>query len=236
MKKKIFAFTLALSTLCAVSPLSISAVEKEEYIHPANFTDGNINFEYTDEFIDFLLKCNHRQTINDHCYTIILNRRYDFENDVYILTNETFFGEKYQLLGFYNNGEEIGGIFCEEIVWLDENGVPKIIETISLGENEDGYNAYSTIDFETGEKIILLVGENLGNGKREIVARYGVGDTSCDGTVDVRDVTTINQHIIKATILPDYADTVADVNDDGNIDISDLGMLKKYIVKMIDSF
>lgn len=70
----------------------------------------------------------------------------------------------------------------------------------------------------------------------EVYGYFRPGDSNLDGFVDVRDITTVNQHIIKENILPDYTQAVADVTYDENVNISDLGMLKKYIIKMIDSF
>ncbi len=63
-----------------------------------------------------------------------------------------------------------------------------------------------------------------------------LGDANCDGSVDIRDVTTVNQYIIKATDLTDEGIANADVVSDSVVDISDLGQIKKFIVKLIDKF
>ncbi len=61
------------------------------------------------------------------------------------------------------------------------------------------------------------------------------GDTNVDGIVDIRDVTTLNQYIIKAIDLTPQGMLNADVINDGTVDISDLGQIKKYIVKLIST-
>ncbi len=63
-----------------------------------------------------------------------------------------------------------------------------------------------------------------------------LGDISNDGIVDIRDVTTANQYIIKALTLDDTQLANGDVIADGTVDISDLGQIKKFIVKLITSF
>ncbi len=141
----------------------------------------------------------------------------------------TYNGELISLakpMGFVNNKVYLGSIYDRYIYDID--GTPKFA---GMSYADNGWDILKTIDITTEEKILVIKEPKLGG---EVIAKCG--DTNCDGTVDVRDVTSINQHIIKENVLPDYADIVADVNDDGNIDISDLGMLKKYIIKMIDSF
>ncbi len=63
-----------------------------------------------------------------------------------------------------------------------------------------------------------------------------LGDANCDGEIDIRDVTTVNQYIIKANDLTEEGLANADVVADGTVDVSDLGQIKKFIVKLIDKF
>ncbi len=62
-----------------------------------------------------------------------------------------------------------------------------------------------------------------------------LGDVNEDDIIDIRDVTYINQYIIKAVDLTEQAIANADVVKDGKVDISDLGQIKKYILKLIDT-
>ncbi len=61
-----------------------------------------------------------------------------------------------------------------------------------------------------------------------------LGDVNNDGIVDIRDVTTLNQSLIKAVTLDETQTANADVIKDGAIDVSDLGQLKKFIIKLIE--
>jgi hypothetical protein len=63
-----------------------------------------------------------------------------------------------------------------------------------------------------------------------------LGDANCDGLVDVRDVTTLKQSVVKLISLDDSQKANADVISDGVIDVKDLGQLIKYIIKIIDKF
>ena len=63
-----------------------------------------------------------------------------------------------------------------------------------------------------------------------------LGDVTCDGDIDVRDVTLLNQYIVKMADLSEDALANADVISDGTVDLKDLGQLKKFLIKVIDKF
>ena len=62
------------------------------------------------------------------------------------------------------------------------------------------------------------------------------GDATCDGAVDVRDVTLVNQYAVQLSDITDQGKANADVITDGKIDLKDLGQIKKYIIKVITEF
>ncbi len=90
--------------------------------------------------------------------------------------------------------------------------------TITTTETYTESISDTTISSDTGNTNILL------------------GDTNLDNEIDIRDVTVLNQYIIKAITFSESQLTNADVIKDGTIDISDLGQLKKYIIKLINRF
>ncbi len=63
-----------------------------------------------------------------------------------------------------------------------------------------------------------------------------LGDVTDDGTVDVRDVTALNQYIVKLSTLNEQQLANSDVISDGKIDLKDLGQIKKYLIKVISKF
>lgn len=62
------------------------------------------------------------------------------------------------------------------------------------------------------------------------------GDATCDGIIDVRDVTMVNQYVVHLTDITEQGLLNADVIADGTVDIKDLGQIKKYIIKQISEF
>lgn len=65
---------------------------------------------------------------------------------------------------------------------------------------------------------------------------YIKGDSNLDGVVDVRDVTVLNRHIVKAEAMTSsIAFKNSDILEDAVIDVKDLGYLKKYLIKTISS-
>lgn len=63
-----------------------------------------------------------------------------------------------------------------------------------------------------------------------------LGDITCNGEVDILDVTFIKQAILKMEELNEQQFANADVITDGSVDVKDLGQLIKFIIKVIDKF
>lgn len=63
-----------------------------------------------------------------------------------------------------------------------------------------------------------------------------LGDVTCDGDIDVRDVTLLNQYVVKMNDITEEGLANADVIADGTVDLKDLGQLKKFIIKVIEKF
>jgi len=62
-----------------------------------------------------------------------------------------------------------------------------------------------------------------------------LGDVTLDGVIDVRDITMLNQYIVKMVDFNDQQLANGDIIKDSKVDLKDLGQLKKYIIKLIDS-
>lgn len=97
-------------------------------------------------------------------------------------------------------------------------------ETTSISTSEPETTSISPSESET-----TSVSEEHGGGNQDIV----YGDATCNGEIDIRDVTALNQHIVNVTELSSQALKNADVIIDGKVDVKDLGQLKKYLVKLI---
>ena len=61
------------------------------------------------------------------------------------------------------------------------------------------------------------------------------GDATCDGVVDIRDVTLVNQYCVKMKDITEQGLANADVISDGAVDLKDLGQIKKYLIKVVDA-
>lgn len=77
--------------------------------------------------------------------------------------------------------------------------------------------------------------ESTSNGNNSSASK--LGDVTCDGEIDIRDITLLNQYLVGMTKLSDEAYANANViYSDDKVDVKDLGQLKKYIVKLITKF
>jgi hypothetical protein len=77
--------------------------------------------------------------------------------------------------------------------------------------------------------------ETTSSGSENVKATL-LGDVTCDGGVNVLDVTMLKQYVVKIHTLNAQQSANADVISDGTIDVKDLGQLIKYIIKVIDKF
>ena len=105
----------------------------------------------------------------------------------------------------------------------EETTVSETEET-TVSETEESTDNTTALPIETVEST-------SGSGTAALL-----GDVTCDGDIDVRDVTLLNQYIVKMADLSEEALANADVIADGTVDLKDLGQLKKYLIKVIDKF
>ena len=57
------------------------------------------------------------------------------------------------------------------------------------------------------------------------------GDVNVDGEVDVRDIISLQKHLLgQSKLTSEGAATCADLNNDGSVDVFDLGLLKQMII------
>ncbi len=141
------------------------------------------------------------------------------------------------------------GVFVTLNVTVAENASGKTnLEIIPVSRNDiSGSNnvIYATVGDEAE-----LVKPSVSNGVITIsdkssetssttqtpVINANLGDANCDGIIDIRDITVINQSIIKAMTLSEQGKINSDVVADGKVDVSDLGQLKKFVLGLIESF
>ena len=114
-----------------------------------------------------------------------------------------------------NAASDVRGESSESNYWTIENGYFEISEDYYESQQTYGYRQ----SYVSSEIVTTLM-----------------GDVTCDDIVDVRDVTLLNQYIVKMSDLSIEALVNADVIVDGNVDLKDLGQLKKFIIKVIDKF
>ena len=86
---------------------------------------------------------------------------------------------------------------------------------------------------ETSETVSATASESTNSG---LPAYTLLGDATLDNDVDVRDVTLVNQYIVKMADMSEQAIANADVIKDNTVDLKDLGQLKKYLIKVITEF
>ena len=86
---------------------------------------------------------------------------------------------------------------------------------------------------ETSETVSATASESTNSG---LPAYTLLGDATLDNEVDVRDVTLVNQYVVKMADMSEQAIANADVIKDNTIDLKDLGQLKKYLIKVITEF
>lgn len=80
------------------------------------------------------------------------------------------------------------------------------------------------------------VGFDVVNGRVDLKeSSHLMGDANLDGTVNIKDVTLIQQHIASICDFSDEQMLVANVNSDNRVDILDATMIQKYLALYITS-
>lgn len=126
----------------------------------------------------------------------------------------------------------------------DEKGadVSVTYNTITLVyeyEKETTETTVTTVTTEAPETSESTASESVPSTETTIdinVEATLLGDATCDNEIDVRDITLLNQYIVKMSDLTEQGIANSDVIKDNAIDLKDLGQLKKYIIKLIDKF
>lgn len=103
------------------------------------------------------------------------------------------------------------------------------------------------VTLERGNDLLTIYGTPQSTGIQEACEKYNVpfavldgfaviGDSNCDGTIDILDVIALNKALLGNTVLTDLGRSNADVDGDGKTDSTDALNILKYVVKLIDSF
>ena len=103
--------------------------------------------------------------------------------------------------------------------------------------DEDNYNFVATYDCVAGNTYYFLVtGYAEGSSTFTVELTMGeepptpaliAGDTNGDGSVNVRDMGLLQQHLNGWTVPIDL--TAADVTGDGSVNVRDIGLLQQYL-------
>ena len=67
-------------------------------------------------------------------------------------------------------------------------------------------------------------------------AEYIPGDVTCDGIIDVTDLSTLAVALVEHEPLVYMPEKNADVDHDGEVTLADLARLRQYLSKKIESF
>ena len=68
--------------------------------------------------------------------------------------------------------------------------------------------------------------------KPTVIGKYILGDSNCDGTVNINDVTIIQQHLVNLVLFDSNNIRNADVDGSGTITIRDANYIQRYLAKM----
>ncbi|MBR1731930.1 MAG: starch-binding protein, partial [Ruminococcus sp.] len=75
-------------------------------------------------------------------------------------------------------------------------------------------------------------GQPITEPKPTVVESYVLGDSNCDGQVNINDVTYIQQNLVTIVIFDDISKRNADVDGNGKVTILDANYIQRYMVGM----
>ena len=148
--------------------------------------------------------------------------------------SELSFKDNKVVLLFENDAqpEETTVTTAETTVTTSETTVSETTETIETSETSETTEETTEETSETTASESTAESVSSSGSGLEATLK---GDATCDGEVDVRDVTLVNQYYVKMSDITEQGLANADVISDGIVDLKDLGQLKKYLIKVVDS-
>lgn len=137
----------------------------------------------------------------------------------------------------------INGQVKESASGKAELEVVPISRTGLSGSTTKVYVSIGGSDTETVPKVTNgAVAIEDGNASSDTTTQGGssseatlLGDATCDGNVDVKDIANISQYIVKLKTISDQGLVNADVIVDGEVNIKDLSQIKRYLIKEIQT-
>ena len=105
-------------------------------------------------------------------------------------------------------------------------------ENVASASFSTNYN--SVYIYEIDENTIGLKVDTDGNGTYETelpTDTFQIGDTNLDGKINIRDVTSIQRHLVELEKFNEEQLAIADTNGDGNVDIADATHLQMYLAE-----
>ncbi|MBR2108506.1 MAG: type I pullulanase [Ruminococcus sp.] len=98
-------------------------------------------------------------------------------------------------------------------------------ELVETPANAEGF-------YKAGVTNVVYLYKKAGPTEPSIVDKYLLGDSNCDGKVNVNDVTYIQQGLVNLVILDSTSKRNGDVDGDGKIKILDANYIQRYMVGM----
>lgn len=128
---------------------------------------------------------------------------------------------------FNENSGDTGGLVYDNFSKWDEEKYNFVKP--SLWQTDDG--KFIGLDHEIPlGKNGITVAEYYGGGGN--TGSSVLGDVSCDGAVDVRDITLLVKYILGSGSLSSSALKNADVNSDGKVNVIDVSYLKRQLISI----
>ena len=98
-------------------------------------------------------------------------------------------------------------------------------ELVETPANAEGF-------YKAGVTNVVYLYKKAGPTEPSIVDKYLLGDSNCDGKVNVNDVTYIQQGLVSLVILDSTSKRNGDVDGNGRITILDANYIQRYMVGM----
>ena len=215
---------------CKLNPSFTSSATKYECYVPKSVNNVTLDYQVTNA----LAKVNGEKKVNLNTDTTDIKITVTAANgneNVYTITIHRIDTDGYSPSEVLNGiGLKVSGSILYNVeVGMDVSNIINNIESkyhfaeVKIVDKDNKEVKDGTI--KTGYKITVV---NAGITTSLKVAIYG--DTSGDGSIDIRDLLVIQKHLVKSKNLKDEYLTSADINKDGLVDIRDLLLEQKYIL------
>jgi len=208
---------------CTMNPSFQSSAYNYECYVPKNVTGVTVNAIPTNSLAKTTAPSNYSLTSDNSSLSIVVTAAAG-NTSTYTINIHRIDTDGYSPSDILNGvGVKVNGNIASNIAVGSD--VSNLVNSIKNNYHFATVDVNNSGTIKTGTEVTIV---NAGITSTFKVVLYG--DSTGDGTIDIKDLLVIKKHLVNASKLSDVYLLSSDINRDGTVDIKDLLLEKKHLV------